>query len=169
MANIDNQCKDLEVRDYFSENGYEHSKNSLEDLYSLQAETQQMYFKKQGRKPFSEMNIGDVIDFLMVTNHAIIDELHEMVDAVGGIGWFVGWLGWLVGWLVGLVGWVGWLGWLGWLVGPLIIWIKFQYYWHEKDTKCKYSHTGYNDTPLILSLSSKISTSLVPYFFQIFN
>jgi hypothetical protein len=85
MANIDNQCKDLEVRDYFSENGYEHSKNSLEDLYSLQAETQQMYFKKQGRKPFSEMNIGDVIDFLMVTNHAIIDELHEMVDAVGGI------------------------------------------------------------------------------------
>ena len=85
MANIDNQCKDLEVRDYFSENGYEQSKNSLEDLYSLQAETQQMYFKKQGRKPFSEMNIGDVIDFLMVTNHAIIDELHEMVDAVGGI------------------------------------------------------------------------------------
>jgi len=85
MANTDNKCKDLEVRDYFSENGYEQSKNSLEDLYSLQAETQQMYFKKQGRKPFSEMNIGDVIDFLMVTNHAIIDELHEMVDAVGGI------------------------------------------------------------------------------------
>jgi hypothetical protein len=85
MANIDNKCKDLEVRDYFSENGYEHSKNSLEDLYSLQAETQQMYFQKQGRKPFSEMNIGDIIDFLMVTNHAIIDELHEMVDAVGGI------------------------------------------------------------------------------------
>ena len=35
MANIDNQCKDLDVRDYFTENGYEHSKNSLEDLYSL--------------------------------------------------------------------------------------------------------------------------------------
>jgi len=85
MANTDNKCKDLEVRDYFSENGYDHSKNSLEDLYSLQAKTQSMYFEKQGRKPFSEFTIGDVIDFLMVTNHAIIDELHEMVDALGNL------------------------------------------------------------------------------------
>lgn len=85
MANIDNKCKDLEVRDYFTENGYDHSKNSLEDLYSLQNETQSMYFEKQGKKPFSKYNIGDVVDFLMVTNHAIIDELHEMMDAVGGI------------------------------------------------------------------------------------
>jgi hypothetical protein len=85
MANTDNKCKDLEVRDYFAENGYEHSKNSLEDLYSLQAQTQDMYFKKQGRKPFSDFTIGDVVDFLMITNHAIIDELHEMMDAVGGI------------------------------------------------------------------------------------
>jgi hypothetical protein len=37
------------------------------------------------RKPFSEFTIGDVVDFLMVTNHAIVDELHEMMDAVGGI------------------------------------------------------------------------------------
>jgi len=66
MANTDNQCKDLDVRDYFTENGYEHSKNSLEDLYSLQAQTQEMYFKKQGRKPFSDFTIGDVVDFLMV-------------------------------------------------------------------------------------------------------
>lgn len=85
MANTDNKCKDLNVHDYFKENGYDKSKNSLEDLYSLQAETQEMYFKDQGRKPFSKFTIGDVIDFLMVTNHAIIDELHEMVDAVGGI------------------------------------------------------------------------------------
>ena len=85
MANIDNKCKDLTVRDYFSENGYGDSKNSLEDLYSLQAKTQSMYFEKQGKKPFSEYSIGDVVDFLMVTNHAIIDELHEMMDAVGGI------------------------------------------------------------------------------------
>jgi len=47
MANIDNKCKDLDVRDYFTENGYDHSKNSLEDLYSLQNETQSMYFEKQ--------------------------------------------------------------------------------------------------------------------------
>jgi len=84
MANTDNQCKDLEVKDYYTENGYtEHS--SLADLYDLQAKTQNMYFTKQGKKPFSEFTIGDVVDFLMITNHAITDELHEMMDAVGGI------------------------------------------------------------------------------------
>jgi len=85
MANTDNKCKDLEVRDYYSEKLYDITENSLEDLYNLQQKTQSMYFEKQGRKPFSEFNIGDIIDFLMVNNHAIIDELHEMVDAVGGI------------------------------------------------------------------------------------
>ena len=85
MANTDNKCKDLDVRDYWKEKEYDVKVNSLEELYSLQAKTQNMYFERQGRKPFSEFTIGDVIDFLMVTNHAIIDELHEMVDAVGGI------------------------------------------------------------------------------------
>tara|TARA_R110000782_G_scaffold30449_3_gene75850 strand:+ start:1082 stop:1576 length:495 start_codon:yes stop_codon:yes gene_type:complete len=85
MANTDNKCKDLEVRDYYSEKLYDITENSLEDLYNLQQKTQHMYFEKQGKKQFSEFSIGDVIDFLMVTNHAIIDELHEMVDAVGGI------------------------------------------------------------------------------------
>ena len=55
------------------ENGYEDGKSSLADLYDLQSRTQDMYFLKQRRKPFSEFNIGDVVDFLMVTNHAIID------------------------------------------------------------------------------------------------
>lgn len=86
MANIDNKCKDLNVKDYFEENGYmEERSDSLSDLYDLQANTQTMYFEKQGKKAFSEYTIGDLIDFLMVNNHAIIDELHEMVDAVGGI------------------------------------------------------------------------------------
>ena len=85
MANIDNTCKDLVIRDYYKENGYDDSDSSLTDLYNLQAKTQNMYFSKQGSKPFSDFNIGDVVDFLMMTNHAIIDELHEMMDAVGGI------------------------------------------------------------------------------------
>ena len=85
MANTDNKCKDLKVKDYYSENGYEAKGNSLNDLYLLQENTQNMYFEKQGKKHFKEFNIGDLIDFLMVNNHAIIDELHEMMDAVGGI------------------------------------------------------------------------------------
>ena len=85
MANIDNECKDLPIRDWYSEKGYNSENSSLQDLYDLQAKTQQMYFNSQGRKPFSEFSIGDVIDFLLLTEHAIIDELHEMIDAVGGI------------------------------------------------------------------------------------
>jgi hypothetical protein len=85
MANTDNKCKDLKVKDYYNENGYEENGNSLNDLYLLQENTQNMYFEKQGKKHFKEFNIGDLIDFLMVNNHAIIDELHEMMDAVGGI------------------------------------------------------------------------------------
>ena len=45
MANTDNQCKDLEVKDYYTEGDYpDHS--SLADLYDLQAKTQKMYFDK---------------------------------------------------------------------------------------------------------------------------
>ena len=65
MANTDNKCKDLDVRDYWKEKEYDVKVNSLEELYSLQAKTQNMYFEKQGRKPFSEFTIGDVIDFLI--------------------------------------------------------------------------------------------------------
>jgi predicted HAD superfamily Cof-like phosphohydrolase len=94
MANTDNQCKDLTVKDYYKENGYEKNKSSLADLYNLQAKTQEMYFTKQGRKLFSEFTIGDLVDYLVVNNHAIIDELHEMMDAVGGINDGVGNAAW---------------------------------------------------------------------------
>ena len=58
MANIDNKCKDLNVKDYFEENGYDKNADSLSDLYDLQANTQTMYFEKQGKKAFSEYTIG---------------------------------------------------------------------------------------------------------------
>jgi hypothetical protein len=94
MANIDNTCKDLNVKDYYTELGYSEGKSSLADLYNLQAKTQEMYFSKQGKKQFKEFTIGDIVDFLMITNHAIIDELHEMMDAVGGISDGVGNAAW---------------------------------------------------------------------------
>jgi hypothetical protein len=85
MANKDNHCASLEVKNYYEDLGYSEGQSSLADLYDLQARTQEMYFTKQGRKPFSQFTIGDVVDFLMVTEHAIVDELHEMMDAVGGM------------------------------------------------------------------------------------
>ena len=85
MANRDNHCSDLDVRDYYTENGYAKGRSSLADLYQLQAKTQQMYFEKQGKPGFDQFSTGDVVDFLMWTEHAIVDELHEMMDAVGGM------------------------------------------------------------------------------------
>ena len=85
MANLDNSSANLEVKDYFKENGYDKQNDSLGDLYTLQANTQDMYFTKHGTKAFKDFNIGDLVDYLLVNNHAIIDELHEMLDAVGGI------------------------------------------------------------------------------------
>ena len=85
MANRDNHCSDLDVRDYYTENGYAEGRSSLADLYQLQAKTQQMYFEKEGKPGFDQFTTGDVVDFLMWTEHAIVDELHEMMDAVGGM------------------------------------------------------------------------------------
>jgi len=94
MANIDNQCKDLEIRDYYEENGYDENQNPLADLYELQGKTQKMYQTKQGKKHFEDYTIGDLIDFLMINNHATQDEFHELVDAVGGIADGVGNAAW---------------------------------------------------------------------------
>mgnify|MGYP005850583231 CR=1 FL=1 len=94
MANIDNKCKDLEITDFYKERNYNKENSSLGDLYHLQGITQKMYFDKQHKPRFSDMNIGQLIDFLMINNHAIIDELHELTDAVGGIADGVGNAAW---------------------------------------------------------------------------
>lgn len=94
MKKEQNVCKDLKVHDYYSENGYKDGNCSIRDLYSLQGRTQEMYFKKQNDKQFSEFTIGDVVDYLFMTNHAIVDELHELMDAVGGIADGVGNAAW---------------------------------------------------------------------------
>ena len=57
MANTDNKCKDLNIKDYYGEKGYDVNDCSLRDLYRLQENTQSMYFEKQGKKPFKDFNI----------------------------------------------------------------------------------------------------------------
>ena len=76
MANIDNECKDLEVKDFYND-----STTHLEDIMSHQKEMQE---KTYGIK-FENMSIREVMDFWHVNTHAVIDELHEMTDALGGI------------------------------------------------------------------------------------
>jgi len=94
MANQDNKCKDLEIENIYKELGYANGSSSLADLYRLQGETQKMYQDKQGKKNFKDYTIGDLVDFLLLNNHAIVDELHEMIDAIGGINDGVGNAAW---------------------------------------------------------------------------
>ena len=79
MANIDNKCKDLEVEDVFST-----SENTLADLYNLQKDIQESVygydFQKMQDGPLSEM-----VKFWQWNIHAQIDEIHEGMDALGGI------------------------------------------------------------------------------------
>lgn len=76
MANVDNQCKDLEILDF-----YDKSTTHLDDIMSHQKRMQEETY---GFK-FEDMSIHEVMQFWHVNNHAMIDEIHEMTDALGGI------------------------------------------------------------------------------------
>ena len=76
MANIDNQCKDLEVLEF-----YEQSSTHLEDIMKHQKEMQEKTYNIS----FDNMTISEIKDFWLVNMHSLKDELHEMMDALGGI------------------------------------------------------------------------------------
>ena len=80
MANTDNQCADLEIKDLYSS-----AEHPLADLIEIQGNTQKMYFKKAGTPLFEDMTLSELMQFWHMNNHAIIDEIHEATDALGGI------------------------------------------------------------------------------------
>ena len=76
MANIDNECKDLEVVNF-----YDKSTTHLADIMENQKIMQQQTYGFN----FDEMSIRDIMNFWHVNTHAVVDEIHEMTDALGGI------------------------------------------------------------------------------------
>ena len=76
MANTDNKCAELEIEDLYSQ-----SKDTLGDILNLQAETQQTVYGYN----FEEMSLRELMEFWHMNNHALIDEIHEATDALGGI------------------------------------------------------------------------------------
>lgn len=76
MANIDNQCADLEIQDLYSQ-----SQDTLGDIMALQKDTQEKVYGFN----FSEMSLREIMDFWHVNTHSLIDEAHEATDALGGI------------------------------------------------------------------------------------
>jgi len=76
MANVDNSCSNLNIQDLYS-----LSKDTLGDIMSLQKDTQENTYGFD----FSNMSLRDVMNFWHANTHAMIDEIHEATDALGGI------------------------------------------------------------------------------------
>jgi hypothetical protein len=76
MANIDNTCAELEIKDLYSE-----SSDTLGEILELQADTQKNVYGYN----FQDMTLRELMDFWHMNNHAMIDEIHEATDALGGI------------------------------------------------------------------------------------
>lgn len=84
MANIDNSCAKLEIKDVFSTlmvAPNDIANDTLGDILNLQSETQKNVYGYD----FENMNLREVMNFWHMNTHAMIDEIHEATDALGGI------------------------------------------------------------------------------------
>ena len=82
MANTDNSCSNLEIEDIWSNRIKEPAQiDTLGDVLNLQAETQKNVYGYD----FENMSLRQVMDFWAMNTHALIDEVHEATDALGGI------------------------------------------------------------------------------------
>jgi hypothetical protein len=80
MANIDNTCSQLEIRDYFNDRT-EPAEDTLGNIMYIQADTQRNVYGYE----FENMSLRELMSFWHMNNHAMIDEIHEATDALGGI------------------------------------------------------------------------------------
>lgn len=80
MANIDNTCSQLEIRDYFNDRA-EPAEDTLGNIMYIQADTQRNVYGYE----FENMSLRELMSFWHMNNHAMIDEIHEATDALGGI------------------------------------------------------------------------------------
>lgn len=84
MANTDNSCAKLEIKDFYStlmEAPNDIANDTLGDILNLQSETQQNVYGYD----FKSMSLREVCNFWLMNNHALIDEMNEATDALGGI------------------------------------------------------------------------------------
>lgn len=80
MANTDNTCAKLEIEDIWTES-MSKNQDTLGDIFNLQADTQKNVYGYD----FENMSLRDVMGFWSMNTHAMIDEIHEATDALGGI------------------------------------------------------------------------------------
>lgn len=80
MANQDNKCSKLQIEDIWSDRK-EVGEDTLGDILNLQLETQRNIYGYD----FENMSLREIMSFWHMNTHAIIDEIHEATDALGGI------------------------------------------------------------------------------------
>lgn len=76
MAENFQQCSHLEIKDEYS-----GSTTHLDDLFLCQSDTQKNIYGYN----FAEMTLRDLMNFWHMNNHALVSEIHEATDALGGI------------------------------------------------------------------------------------
>jgi hypothetical protein len=93
MANTDNSCSQLEIKDLWSDRLNDSDVSSIDaqsgqsypdtlgDILNMQAETQKNVYGYD----FENMSLREVMTFWHMNTHAIIDEIFEATDALGGI------------------------------------------------------------------------------------
>jgi hypothetical protein len=80
MANTDNTCAKLEIENLWAERSGVNQ-DTLGDILNLQADTQKNVYGYD----FEKMSLREVMEFWSMNTHAMIDEIHEATDALGGI------------------------------------------------------------------------------------
>jgi hypothetical protein len=84
MANTDNSCAGLQIDDFYSqlmEPPNDIANDTLGDILNLQADTQKNVYGYD----FQNMSLRELMNFWHMNEHALIDEIHEATDALGGI------------------------------------------------------------------------------------
>ena len=91
MANIDNSCSELNIVDKYTEFMSEGKDPMTEMLNTQKYLQEEVYFRKTAdhvsykNTKLSEMTLAQMKDFLLTNEHALVDELHELLDSLGGI------------------------------------------------------------------------------------
>lgn len=80
MANADNTCKDLIVENLHSI-ALSEGKDIFGEILNLQSDTQKNVYDWD----FENMSLRELMGFHHMNNHAIIDEIHEFTDSLGGV------------------------------------------------------------------------------------
>ena len=81
MANIDNSCSSLNIEDVWTSTIATENSDTLGEILNLQADTQKNVYGYD----FENMSLREMMNFWHMNTHAMIDELHEATDALGGI------------------------------------------------------------------------------------